>query len=245
MAIRVFERLGRWVTLDDEGLRRGTDRTARRAADARTRCGSRGALFARAVETPGGLKIDTIHAFCERLLHLVPFEANVPGAFRRARREPEPTDAGAGDREGPGGCGLGGDFVLAEALDTSARCGRRCARRDPACRPRRKRFLQRCRGARTALGRLRAALGLAAGRECRGGRAGDARGRDPRRAAALADDARCGQEDGPGAGGVVAAPSRSGRDRAERCRLYLTVFFTDEGCRARIGTSARRPSIPR
>ena len=38
-------------------------------------------LFARAVETPGGLKIDTIHAFCERLLHLVPFEANVPARF--------------------------------------------------------------------------------------------------------------------------------------------------------------------
>ena len=38
-------------------------------------------LFARAVETPGGLKIETIHAFCERLLHLVPFEANVPARF--------------------------------------------------------------------------------------------------------------------------------------------------------------------
>jgi ATP-dependent helicase/nuclease subunit A len=38
-------------------------------------------LFARAVETPGGLKIETIHAFCERILHLVPFEANVPARF--------------------------------------------------------------------------------------------------------------------------------------------------------------------
>ncbi len=38
-------------------------------------------LFARTVETPGGLKIHTIHAFCERLLHLFPFEANVPGRF--------------------------------------------------------------------------------------------------------------------------------------------------------------------
>src|SRR3954447_5161705 len=74
MAIRVFERLGRWVTLDDdtlirelrelEGVRPGRDQLRL----ART-------LFARAVETPGGLKIDTIHAFCERLLHLVPFEA--------------------------------------------------------------------------------------------------------------------------------------------------------------------------
>ncbi|MCA0425016.1 MAG: double-strand break repair helicase AddA, partial [Proteobacteria bacterium] len=38
-------------------------------------------LFARAVETPGGLKLQTIHAFAERLLHLFPFEANVPARF--------------------------------------------------------------------------------------------------------------------------------------------------------------------
>ena len=38
----------------------------------------------RTVETPGGLKIQTIHAFCERLLHLFPFEANVPARFEVA-----------------------------------------------------------------------------------------------------------------------------------------------------------------
>ncbi|MPR06057.1 double-strand break repair helicase AddA [Microvirga tunisiensis] len=80
MAIRVFERLGRWVTLDEESLVKelteleGETPTRRQVKLART-------LFARAVETPGGLKIDTIHAFCERLLHLVPFEANVPARF--------------------------------------------------------------------------------------------------------------------------------------------------------------------
>ena len=80
MAIRVFERLGRWVTLDEESLvaelteLEGETPTPQAGGLART-------LFARAVETPGGLKIDTIHAFCERLLHLVPFEANVPARF--------------------------------------------------------------------------------------------------------------------------------------------------------------------
>ena len=80
MAIRVFERLGRWVTLDEESLVKelteleGAKPTRAQVQLART-------LFARAVETPGGLKIDTIHAFCERLLHLVPFEANVPARF--------------------------------------------------------------------------------------------------------------------------------------------------------------------
>ncbi|SCY52103.1 double-strand break repair helicase AddA [Microvirga guangxiensis] len=80
MAIRVFERLGRWVTMDEDSLvaelteLEGRKPTRQQVKLART-------LFARAVETPGGLKIDTIHAFCERLLHLVPFEANVPARF--------------------------------------------------------------------------------------------------------------------------------------------------------------------
>ncbi|MEZ0172485.1 double-strand break repair helicase AddA [Microvirga sp. TS319] len=80
MAIRVFERLGRWVTMDEDSLvaelteLEGARPTKSEVKLART-------LFARAVETPGGLKIDTIHAFCERLLHLVPFEANVPARF--------------------------------------------------------------------------------------------------------------------------------------------------------------------
>ena len=38
-------------------------------------------LFALALDTPGGLKIQTIHAFCESLLHQFPLEANVPGHF--------------------------------------------------------------------------------------------------------------------------------------------------------------------
>lgn len=37
--------------------------------------------FATALETPGGLKIQTIHAFCEALLHQFPFEAGVPASF--------------------------------------------------------------------------------------------------------------------------------------------------------------------
>src|SRR5262249_56202560 len=38
-------------------------------------------LFAMALETPGGLKVQTIHAFCARLLHHFPFEANVAARF--------------------------------------------------------------------------------------------------------------------------------------------------------------------
>jgi ATP-dependent helicase/nuclease subunit A len=80
MAIRIFERLGRWVTLPEEAL---TTELAALEGRPPSRHEIRQArrLFARAVETPGGLKIDTLHAFCERILHMVPFEANVPARF--------------------------------------------------------------------------------------------------------------------------------------------------------------------
>ena len=38
-------------------------------------------LFAVAIETPGGLKVQTIHSFCERLLQRFPLEANVAPGF--------------------------------------------------------------------------------------------------------------------------------------------------------------------
>ena len=80
MAIRVFRLLGRWVTLDDAALAAELDElTGERAGAERLRMARR--LFARAVETPGGLKIETLHALCERLLHMFPFEANVPARF--------------------------------------------------------------------------------------------------------------------------------------------------------------------
>ncbi len=80
MSIRVFQRLGRWVTLDDAALTiELTALTGERPARATLRLARR--LFARAVETPGGLKIETLHALCERLLHMFPFEANVPARF--------------------------------------------------------------------------------------------------------------------------------------------------------------------
>ena len=37
--------------------------------------------IASALETPGGLKVQTIHALCTRLLQQFPFEANVPARF--------------------------------------------------------------------------------------------------------------------------------------------------------------------
>jgi ATP-dependent helicase/nuclease subunit A len=80
MAMRVFDTLALWTRLDDPALRNAIVATGASEPSARDRIEAR-KLFARTVETPGGLKIQTIHAFCERLLHLFPFEANAPARF--------------------------------------------------------------------------------------------------------------------------------------------------------------------
>ncbi|QAY97288.1 double-strand break repair helicase AddA [Methylovirgula ligni] len=80
MAGRVFKTLSEWTALDDAALAAKLSETGAPKVDAKTLVFAR-RLFARTVETPGGLKIHTIHGFCERLLHLFPFEANVPGRF--------------------------------------------------------------------------------------------------------------------------------------------------------------------
>ena len=83
MSARVFKTLARWTSLDDDELARAIAETGAPAPDA-AGLGFARRLFARTIETPGGLKIQTIHAFCERLLHLFPFEANVAAGFRVA-----------------------------------------------------------------------------------------------------------------------------------------------------------------
>jgi ATP-dependent helicase/nuclease subunit A len=80
MAGRVFTTLAQWTQLADAELAAEIEESgAPRPDEAGLACARK--LFARAAETPGGLKIQTIHAFCERLLHLFPFEANVPASF--------------------------------------------------------------------------------------------------------------------------------------------------------------------
>lgn len=80
MSNRVFERLAEWVTLDDEALEKRIE-AIEGERPSRLKLQEARRLFARALETPGGLKIQTIHAFCEALLHQFPLEANVAGHF--------------------------------------------------------------------------------------------------------------------------------------------------------------------
>src|SRR5450631_734100 len=80
MANEVFKRLAGWTALGDAALDKEIALSTGAKPDADERARAR-RLFASALETPGGLKVQTIHAFCTRLLHQFPFEANVAARF--------------------------------------------------------------------------------------------------------------------------------------------------------------------
>src|SRR5262249_39626639 len=68
MANRVFGELAKWTPLSDDELDAEIVKIEGRRPDAARRLRAR-RLFAQALDTPGGLKVQTIHAFCTRLLH--------------------------------------------------------------------------------------------------------------------------------------------------------------------------------
>jgi ATP-dependent helicase/nuclease subunit A len=81
MQNRLFRRLGSWAMLEAAPLRAALGELGVTGnldddllAEARR-------LFARAIETPGGLRIQTIHSFCAGLLRRFPLEAGVSPGF--------------------------------------------------------------------------------------------------------------------------------------------------------------------
>ena len=81
MAGRLFDQLGRWSMLPDEDLAKNIAEVGAEAGGKEDLKKAR-RLFADALETPGGLKIQTIHAFCQYVLMRFPLEAGVPASFR-------------------------------------------------------------------------------------------------------------------------------------------------------------------
>ena len=80
MSSRLYQRLGDWAMAADEDLVANIAEIEGPRPDKKKLTRAR-QLFARAIETPGGLKIQTIHAFCQGLLGRFPMEANVPPNF--------------------------------------------------------------------------------------------------------------------------------------------------------------------
>ncbi len=83
MQSRLFNRLGGWCVMEEDQLRtRLAELENRPAADyTHDDIGRARELFAKALETPGGLRIETIHAFASRVLHRFPLEAGIAPGF--------------------------------------------------------------------------------------------------------------------------------------------------------------------
>ncbi|MER8825108.1 double-strand break repair helicase AddA [Mesorhizobium sp. M0938] len=116
MSNRVFSTLSEWTALDDAELATRIEALDGRQPDRETMRRAR-RLFAEALETPGGLKIQTIHAFCESVLHQFPLEANIPAHFEMLDPQMEASLFAAARREMISGTAAG-DAGLAEAFAT-------------------------------------------------------------------------------------------------------------------------------
>ena len=81
MSSRLFDRLGKWTSCTDDQLNFELERIGVGQPQPGQMLRAR-RLFTLVLETPGGLKIQTIHAFCERLLQLFPVEAGMAPGFR-------------------------------------------------------------------------------------------------------------------------------------------------------------------
>lgn len=81
MQNRLFRRLGEWAMREDDALREALLELGAFGAVVPETLASARRLFARAIETPGGLRIQTIHSFCASLLRRFPLEAGVSPQF--------------------------------------------------------------------------------------------------------------------------------------------------------------------
>ena len=81
MANRINRSLADWAVADDAGLGRALAALTGAPPDPESMARARG-LFARVLDVPGGMKIQTIHAFCESLLGRFPLEAGIAPHFQ-------------------------------------------------------------------------------------------------------------------------------------------------------------------
>ena len=80
MQNRLFRRLGEWAMMPDHRLMQDLSALGDAQALPKHLSAAR-QLFASAIDTPGGLRIQTIHSFCAMLLRRFPLEAGVSPQF--------------------------------------------------------------------------------------------------------------------------------------------------------------------
>ncbi len=115
MSNRVFGELSKWTALSDEDLSKSIATLEGKAPGAAKLKLAR-QLFSKALETPGGLKIQTIHAFCESILHQFPLEANIAAHFQLLDQQMETALFAEARRDMISGVRNSGDIALAEAF---------------------------------------------------------------------------------------------------------------------------------
>ena len=94
MALRITRELARWTVADDEALA-DTLAALTGARPGRATLERARRLFAAVLDVPDGLKIQTIHAFCQSLLRRFPLEAGVAPNFEIADERMSMTLLGA------------------------------------------------------------------------------------------------------------------------------------------------------
>lgn len=80
MSNRIYKKLGDWAVMPDEDLKAELRKLTGVQPDEAAQHAAR-RLFARVLDAPGGLKIMTIHSFCQSVLKRFPVEARLPPHF--------------------------------------------------------------------------------------------------------------------------------------------------------------------
>ncbi|HEX6092168.1 MAG TPA: UvrD-helicase domain-containing protein, partial [Dongiaceae bacterium] len=81
MSVRIAEQLEKWTSQSDKELNKSLLELIGRGASDEMRRRAR-QLFARVLDAPGGMKIQTIHAFCQSVLKRFPLEAGIAPHFQ-------------------------------------------------------------------------------------------------------------------------------------------------------------------
>jgi len=119
MANRLTRALGEWAVAAPDHLHARLAKLLDRAPTPEETVRAR-RLFAHVLDTPGGLRIQTIHAFCERILRQFPLEAGVAPGFSVLAEEDSRGRMRAAMTEALEAAAVAADSPLERALETVA-----------------------------------------------------------------------------------------------------------------------------